>query len=49
MSVTMIWRVLMFRMEKRSADRDGSCEYIKKTVPNRSQKVVPQLCVWARS
>jgi len=41
MSVTMKWRVLIFRMEKRSAEMDGSCEYIKQTVPDWSQMVAP--------
>jgi len=46
MSVTMTWRVLIFRIEKRSAEMDGSCEYIKQRVPNRSQMVVhPALCL----
>jgi len=49
MFVTMTWRVLIFRMEKGSAEMDGSCEYIKQTVPDWSQMVAPQLCVWARS
>jgi len=34
--VTTTWRVLPLRMEKRPADMESSCEYIKCTVPDRS-------------
>ena len=46
--VTTTWRVLTLRMEKRSADMESSCEYIKCTVPDISEMVFLQLCVWKR-
>jgi hypothetical protein len=47
--VTTAWRVLRLRMEGRSPDTEGSCEYIEQAVAESRRGVVFQPGGWAWS